>query len=65
MIGEGRLDFLVANCVVIELKSVEALHPVHLAQAISYLKATHLTLALLLNFNVKILTQGGIKRVSL
>jgi len=63
-VGEARLDFLVGGCVVVELKSVELLAPIHLAQAISYLKATGHRLALLLNFNVPRL-KDGLKRVVL
>ena len=61
-VGEGRLDILVENCLIVELKSVERLHPIHDAQVISYLKATGLTLGLLINFNVTILKQG-VKRL--
>jgi GxxExxY protein len=61
-VGEGFLDFLV-EAVVVEIKSVEALAPVQTAQVISYLRATKLRLALLINFNVKLLKEG-IKRVS-
>lgn len=63
-IGEGRLDFLVADCMVVELKAVERLAPIHQAQVISYLKATHLSLALLINFNVPRL-KDGLKRIVL
>jgi GxxExxY protein len=63
-IGEGRLDLLVAECLVVELKAVEALLPIHKAQAISYLKATRLQLGLLINFNVPVL-RDGVQRVIL
>ena len=63
-IGEGRMDFLVDGCLVVELKAIEALAPIHTAQAISYLKATKHRLALLINFNVPVL-KDGIKRVAL
>ena len=63
-IGEGRMDFLMDGCLVVELKAVEALAPIHTAQAISYLKATKHRLALLINFNVPVL-KDGIKRVAL
>jgi GxxExxY protein len=62
VVGEGFLDFLVEG-VVVEIKSVEMLAPVHTAQVIGYLRATGLKLALLINFNVKLL-RDGIKRVS-
>jgi len=61
-VGEGFLDPLVGGCLVVELKAVEALAPIHKAQVISYLKATGLRLALLINFNVSVL-KDGIKRV--
>jgi GxxExxY protein len=63
-VGEGRPDFLVHDAVVVELKAVEALHPVHTAQVISYLKAAKLQLGLLINFNVPLL-KSGIKRIVL
>jgi GxxExxY protein len=62
-IGLGRLDILVADSLVVELKTVEALAPVHMAQVLSYLRATSHELGLLINFNVSTLKQGGIKRV--
>jgi len=64
-IGEGRLDFLVGDCLIVELKAVEKLHPIHMAQTISYLKATGNPLALLMNFNVLRLADGGLERVIL
>jgi GxxExxY protein len=63
-IGTGRLDFLVESCLIVELKAVEALGAIHTAQAISYLKATGHRLALIINFNVPMLTHG-IRRVAL
>ncbi len=53
-----RLDLLVQNQVVIELKSVDALIPVHEAQILTYLKFSQKRLGLLLNFNVKRLKDG-------
>ncbi|HEX3770545.1 MAG TPA: GxxExxY protein [Polyangiaceae bacterium] len=61
-LGDMRLDFLVARCLVVELKSVDQLAPVHFAQTLSYLKATRLPLALLINFNVPVLLRG-VRRV--
>ena len=61
-VGEGFLDFLVED-VLVEIKSVEMLAPVHTAQVIGYLRATGLKLGLLINFNVKLL-KDGIKRIS-
>ena len=63
-LGEGRFDFLVDRQLVVELKAVEKLAPIHKAQVLSYLKAANLQLGLLLNFNTVILGQG-IKRVVL
>jgi GxxExxY protein len=63
-VGEGRLDFLIANSLVIEIKSVEAFAPVHVAQIISYLKALNRPLGLLINFNVPLL-KDGIRRIIL
>ncbi len=63
-IGKARLDFLVEDRLVVELKAVETLLPIHMAQVISYLKTTGHPLGLLINFNVKMLKQG-IKRVIL
>ena len=57
-----RLDIVVEDKVVIEVKSVEALNDVHLAQMLTYLKLTNCKLGYLLNFNVSQLKQG-IKRV--
>ena len=56
------IDLFVENKIVVELKSVEALNDVHLAQVITYLKLTNQKFGLLINFNVKSL-KDGIKRV--
>lgn len=56
-----RIDLLVENKVVIELKTVEALTDVHMAQVLTYLKFGHFKLGLLLNFNVMLL-KDGLKR---
>ena len=56
-----RADLLVEDKIVVELKSVEKLMPIHDAQLLSYLKLTNCTVGLLINFNVTILKQG-IKR---
>lgn len=63
-VGEGKIDLLVANLLVVELKTVEALAPIHRAQVLSYLKATEKRLGLLINFNVEVL-RHGVKRVVL
>ena len=57
-----RIDFIVENCVIVELKAVEKLLPLHTAQLITYLKLSGRRVGLLLNFNVPHLRQG-IKRV--
>jgi GxxExxY protein len=57
-----RIDLLVNNKVVIELKSVEFLTDVHLAQTLTYMKLGNYKLGLLINFNVSLL-KHGIKRV--
>ena len=61
-IGKGRLDLLVGNAVIVELKAVETLADVHTAQVISYLKLTGHHLGLLINFNVARL-KDGVKRL--
>lgn len=61
-VGEGRLDLLLDNELVVELKAVDELNQKHLAQVISYLKATELPLGLLVNFHVDLLKKG-LKRV--
>jgi GxxExxY protein len=63
-VGECVLDLLVAKRLVVELKSVESLGPIHVAQVASYLRATRQHVGLLLNFNVPALRQG-IRRVIL
>jgi GxxExxY protein len=50
-----RLDLLINNKVIIEIKSLENLAPVHYAQTLTYLKLSDLKLALLINFNSKVL----------
>ncbi len=57
-----RIDILVENKLVIELKAVEALNDVHLAQILTYLKLGNFKLGLLINFNVSLLKKG-IRRV--
>lgn len=59
-----RLDFLVENKVVVELKAVEKVEPVHEAQMITYLRLTGCKVGLLINFNVPVL-KAGIKRIVL
>ena len=58
-----RLDLLVNDAVIVEVKSVERLAPVHEAQLLSYLKLADCKIGLLINFNVKML-KYGIKRLA-
>ena len=53
-----RVDLLVEDRVIVELKAVETLLPIHEAQLITYLKLSGLRLGLLLNFNVRLLREG-------
>jgi len=57
-VGEGRVDLLIDSLLVIELKAVDALLPLHKAQTLSYLKALDLTLGLLINFKAPVLRDG-------
>ena len=58
-----RLDLLVNDAVIVEVKSVESLAPIHEAQLLSYLKLADCKIGLLINFNVKML-KLGIKRLA-
>lgn len=58
-----RIDILVENKVVVEIKSVEALNEVHFAQTLTYMKLGNYKLGLLINFNVFML-KDGIKRIA-
>ena len=57
-IAGQRLDLLVGGRVIVELKAVDAISPVHQAKLLSYLKATSLRLGLIINFNVLVLKDG-------
>ena len=57
-----RLDLLIGGLVIVELKAVSDIHPVHQAQLMSYLKATGLRLGFIINFNVPHL-KDGIRRI--
>ena len=59
-----RVDFLVGGLVIVELKAVDRLLPIHDAQVLTYLKLTNCKLGLLLNFNV-LMMKHGIKRIAL
>jgi|ERR1017187_569786 GxxExxY protein len=58
-----RIDLLVEDAVIVELKSVEQILPVHSAQVLTYLKASHKQIGLLINFNVPVL-KDGIRRIA-
>jgi GxxExxY protein len=57
-----RIDIIVENKLILEIKSVEALNDVHFAQLLTYLKLTDCKLGLLINFNVTLI-KNGIKRI--
>jgi len=59
-----RLDFIVADKVIVELKTVDKIHPIHEAQLLTYLKLTGCRVGLLINFNMPVL-KNGIKRMAL
>jgi len=58
-----RVDIIIENKVIIEIKSVEALNHVHLAQVLTYLKLSNCKLGMLINFNVSLI-KNGIRRVA-
>lgn len=59
-----RLDFLVENTIVIELKAVDTIHPIHIAQILTYMKLGNWPIGLLINFNVPRL-KDGLKRLAI
>ena len=59
-----RIDFVVENCLVIEVKAVEKILPVHRAQLLSYIKLANLPLGLLLNFKVAHLKDGICRQIN-
>ncbi len=58
-----RLDFVVANLVVAELKAVDGIHPIHEAQLLTYLRLSKHKLGLIINFNEPLLKDGIRRRV--
>jgi GxxExxY protein len=56
-----RIDLLVDNKIIVEVKSVADFHPIHEAQTLTYMKLANIRTAILLNFNIKLL-KHGIKR---
>jgi GxxExxY protein len=61
-VGQGQLDLVVADAIVVELKAVDAIAEIHRIQLLSYLRATGCRVGLLINFDVPIL-RDGIRRV--
>jgi GxxExxY protein len=59
-----RMDVVVEDTVVLELKAIEQLHPLHEAQLITYLKLSQKPVGLLINFNVPVLKDGIVRRVN-
>lgn len=57
-----RIDIIIENKLILEIKSVEALNDVHFAQLLTYLKLTNCKLGMLINFNVTLI-KNGIKRI--
>ena len=57
-----RLDLLIENKLIVEIKAVEALNDIHLAQVLTYLKVSGCKLGLLINFNV-LKVKDGIRRI--
>ena len=53
-----RADIIIDNKVIVELKSIEAVAPIHFSQVLTYLKLTNIKLGLLINFNVPLIKQG-------
>ncbi|MEM9418933.1 MAG: GxxExxY protein [Planctomycetota bacterium] len=62
-VGEGRIDLLIKNCLVVELKAAESAPSKYRRQVVAYLKATGHTLGLVINFEVELL-KDGVSRVS-
>jgi GxxExxY protein len=60
---EQRLDFVVAGEIVLEIKSVEQLAPIHHSQVLSYMRVAQLRAGLLMNFNVAVLQDGMNRKV--
>ncbi len=58
-----KMDVVVDNTVILELKCVEKILPIHEAQLLTYLKLSGKHVGLLINFNVPLLTQGVVRRV--
>jgi GxxExxY protein len=59
-----RLDIVVENAIIVELKSCERIEPIHRAQVLTYLKLSGISLGLLLNFNVSLMRDGIVRIVN-
>jgi GxxExxY protein len=64
VIAHHRVDLVIDGRLIVELKSVESIHPVHVAQVVTYMRLTGVRAGLLVNFNVRLL-KFGIRRVVL
>jgi len=60
-----QLDLLVENCCVVEIKSIDAIHPICVAQTLTYMRLGNWKVGLIFNFNVEALKDGGIRRLVL
>ncbi len=65
VVGDGRIDILVADLLVVELKVAKQINEVYVAQVLTYLRAGGYPLGLILNFGVPTLKAGGLRRVVL
>ncbi len=63
-LGEHRIDLIVEDSVIVDLKAIDKVMPVYEAQLLSYLRLTNMKLGLLINFNVDVLKRG-VKRMIL
>ena len=63
LLCEQHLDFVSANAIVLEIKSIEAVAPIHHSQLLSYLRVSGLRVGLLANFNVAVLKDGLVRKV--
>jgi GxxExxY protein len=59
-----KADLIVQRKVIVELKSVDAIAPIHKRQSLTYLRLSELRLGLLINFNVDLITKNGITRIA-
>jgi GxxExxY protein len=59
-----QLDLLVENICVVEIKSVDAIHPIHEAQTLTYMRLGDWRIGLIFNFSVEVLKDGGIRRLA-